>query len=130
MKRIKFTELGFKKNYNTLIFCIGFIFLVIGNLATFEIINSKLKILNGISILLIFYPQAKNLFYKNYIYWNAKGGNIRLNSKSCSFEFENIRNVEINNEKLVLVMRNKSKEFSINDINKDDVNKLISLLKR
>ena len=68
MKRIKFTELGFKKNLDTLFMCLGFICLVIGLISNFGLITDKLKILSGLSVLMILYPQTKNLFYRNYIF--------------------------------------------------------------
>ncbi len=130
MKRIKFTELGFKKNLDTLIMCLGFICIVIGLLSNFGLITDKLKILSGLSVLMVLYPQTKNFFYKNYIFWNKKGGSMKLNSKSFSFQFENIRNVTIENEKLFIELKNgSSKEFSTKNIDADNLNKLLMILK-
>ena len=39
MKRIKFTELGFKKNIDTLIIIIGIICLIIGLIGVFGFLN-------------------------------------------------------------------------------------------
>lgn len=131
MKRIKFTELGFKKNLDTLFMCLGFICLVIGLISNFGLITDKLKILSGLSVLMILYPQTKNLFYRNYIFWNKKGGGMKLNSKSFSFQFDNIRNVAIENENLHINLKNGStKDFSIKNINVDDLNYLLMIFKK
>lgn len=131
MKRIKFTELGFKKNLDTLIVCLGFICLVLGLLSNFGLITEKLKILSGLSVLMVLYPQTKNFFYKNYIFWNKKGGSMKLNYKSFSFQFEDIKNIAIENEKLLIDLKNgSSKEFSTKDINQEDLNNLLMILKK
>ncbi|BCY28222.1 hypothetical protein [Flavobacterium okayamense] len=131
MKRIKFTELGFKKNLDTLVVCVGLIFLVIGLIAVFGFLNQKLSGLAGLSTTLVLYPQFKNFFYKNYIFWNKRGGSMKLNSKSYSFQFDTIKEVEINNDKLFLDLKNGSiKEFSTKDINPDDLNYLLLILKK
>jgi len=131
MKRIKFTELGFKKNLDTLIVCIGIVFLIIGLLSFFGVFDKKLNFLSGLSATFVLYPQFKNWFYKNYIYWNKSGGNIKLNSKTFSFQFDKIKNVAIENEKLFIELKNgSSKEFSTKDIDVDDLNKLLMILKK
>lgn len=131
MKRIKFTELGFKKNLDSLIVIIGFILFIIGFTALFGIFNEKLSSLAGLAALLILYPQTKNFFFKNYIFWNKKGGSMKLNYKSFSFQFEDIKNIAIENEKLLIDLKNgSSKEFSIIDINQEDLNNLLMILKK
>lgn len=129
MKRIKFTELGFKKNIDTLVVCVGLICLVIGLIAVFGLLNQRLSGLAGLSATLVLYPQFKNFFYKNYIYWNKIGGSMKLNSKTFSFEFEKIKNVEIIDKKLMVnLTNNSSKEFTIENINQNDINKLVNIL--
>lgn len=131
MKRIKFTELGFKKNLDTLIVCLGLICLFIGLISFFGFLNEKLQFLSSLSGLLVMYPMFKNFFYENYIYWNKKGGSLNLNSKSVSFQFKNIKNVTIENEKLFIELKNGStKEFSTNNINQEDLSNLLMIFKK
>lgn len=82
MKRIKFTELGFKKNLNGLITVIGLIISLLGLMAFFSQVYEKFWGLLNVGVLILLFPQLKNLFYKNYFLWNEKGGNIKINSKS------------------------------------------------
>ena len=56
---------------------------------------------------------------------------MKLNSKSFSFQFDNIRNVAIENENLHINLKNGStKDFSIKNINVDDLNYLLMIFKK
>ena len=63
MKRIKFTELGFKKNLDTLIVVVGIICLVVGLIGLFVYPESKMGSLAAISASLTTFPQFKNYFF-------------------------------------------------------------------
>lgn len=125
MQRVKFIELGFKKNLNTLIVFIGILCLIIGMTSLFLLPSSKLSSLSGFSAALVMFPQFKSFFYKRHIVWNKMGGNIKINTKSKRFLFSDIENVVFENEKLVLNHKNKSQiNFSLSDIHVDDISKL------
>ncbi|WP_445711007.1 hypothetical protein [Flavobacterium sp.] len=125
MQRVKFIELGFKKNLDTLIVCLGILCLVIGLTSLFLFPSSKLSGLSGFSAVLVMFPQFKSFFYKRHIVWNKVGGNIKINTKSKHFLFSDIENVVFENEKLVLNRKNKSQMiFSLSNIHADDISKL------
>lgn len=125
MQRVKFIELGFKKNLDTLIVFIGILCLVIGVTSLFLSPSSKLSSLSGFSAVLVMFPQFKSFFYKRHIVWNKMGGNIKINTKSKRFLFSDIENVVFENKKLVLNQKNKSQMiFSLSDIHADDISKL------
>lgn len=125
MQRVKFIELGFKKNFDTLIACIGILCLVIGVTSLFLFPSSRLSGLSGFSAALVMFPQFKSFFYKRHIVWNKMGGNIKINTKSKRFLFSDLENVVFTNEKLALNYKNKSQmNFSLSNIHEDDIHKL------
>lgn len=129
MKRIKFTELGFKKNLDTLIVVIGIICLVVGLVGIFIYPESKYGSLAGLSAGIINYPLLKTLFYKNYFYWNKKGGSLKINSKSKNIVFSEMDSFEFSENQLILSKKNKTQlEFSLNDINLEDISKLKEII--
>lgn len=129
MKRIKFTELGFKKNWNTLIVVAGIVCLIFGLIAVFGYIDSRYSGLAGFSAALTTFPQLKSYFYKNSFVWNKKGGNIKINSKSKNIVFSEFYSFEINESQLLFTKKNKTQlEFSLNEINNDDITKLKEVL--
>lgn len=131
MKRIKFTELGFKKNFDTLIVIVGIICLAIGIIGIFAYPESKFGALAGLSAFFTTYPQLKKIFYKNYFVWNKIGGNIKINSKSKNIVFSEIESFQQDENKLTIINKNKNHlEFSLNDINLDDINNLNGILSK
>lgn len=130
MKRIHFTELGFKKNFDTFIMILGVICLIIGLVAVFGFLNSRLAGLAGFSAVLTTFPQMRTYFYKNYFLWNKRGGQIKVNSKSKRLIFNEIESFQLENNNLILLKKNNSHlEFQLNDINQDDIKKLEQILK-
>ena len=130
MKRIHFTELGFKKNFDTFIMILGVICLIIGLVAVFGFLNSRLAGLAGFSAVLTTFPQMRIYFYKNYFIWNKRGGQIKVNSKSKRLIFNEIASFQLENNNLILLKKNNSHlEFQLNDINQDDIKKLEQILK-
>jgi hypothetical protein len=129
MKRIKFTELGFKKNFDSLIVILGIVCLIIGLIGVFGFLNQRFSGLAGLSAVLTTFPQLKTYFYKNYFLWNKKGGTIKINSKGKSIVFNEIASFSIENDKLILFKKNKTQiEFPLKDINKEDIEKVGGIL--
>jgi hypothetical protein len=129
MKRIKFTELGFKKNFDSLIVILGIVCLIIGLIGVFGFLNQRFSGLAGFSAVLTTFPQLKTYFYKNYFLWNKKGGTIKINSKGKSIVFNEIASFSIENDKLILFKKNKTQiEFPLKDINKEDIEKVGGIL--
>lgn len=131
MKRIKFTELGFKKDLDTLIVVIGIVFLIIGMIAGFGYLDNRFMGLAGLSAVFTTFPQLKNLFYNNHFVWNKKGGTLKLNSKSKSITFSEIVSIQKEENKLTILKKDKTQLiFSSNGINSDDIDKLNEILKK
>lgn len=130
MKRIKFTELGFKKNIDTLIVIIGIVCLIIGLIGVFGFLNQRFSGLAGFSAVLTTFPQLRTYFYKNYFLWNKRGGIIKINSKSKSLVFKEIASYSIENDKLIILKKNKTHlDFPLKDIDKKDIEKIDGILK-
>ncbi|MFD2908172.1 hypothetical protein ACFSX9_05430 [Flavobacterium ardleyense] len=131
MKRIKFTELGFKKNFDTLIAVLGFVLFIIGMVASLGYSDEKYATLVSLSAIFILFPHIKNFFYKNYFLWNKKGGNIKINSKSKNIVFSELDFYEFNENKLSMIKKNKTNlEFSLLDIHQEDILKLKEILEK
>ena len=129
MKRIKFTELGFKKNFDTFIVILGIICLIIGLIGVFAFPESKFGSLAGLSAVLTTFPQFKSFFYKNYFVWNKKGGNLKINSKSKNIVFSELNSYEFSKNHLTLVKKNKTQlNFPLNDINSEDISNLKGII--
>ena len=124
MKRMKFTELGFKKNLDTLIVVVGIICLVIGLICVFAYPESKFGSLAGLS-----YPQFKTFFYKNYFVWNKKGGILKINSKSKNIDFSELNSFEFSENQLTLIKKDKTQlNFFLYDINSEDIIKIKGII--
>ena len=129
MKRLKFIELGFKKNFDTLIVVVGVICLIIGLIAGFGFANERLLSLAGFSAVLTTFPQFRNLFYNNSFLWNKKGGNLKINSKSKNIVFSELDSFKFNENQLSISKKNKTKlEFNLADIHDEDISKLEAIL--
>ena len=130
MKRIHFTELGFKKNFDTFIMILGVICLIIGLVAVFGFLNSRLAGLAGFSAVLTTFPQMRTYFYKNYFLWNKRGGQIKVNSKSKRLIFNEIATFQLEDNNLTLLKKNNTQlDFQLNDINQEDTKRLQEILK-
>ncbi len=130
MTKIKFTELGFKKNLDSLIVILGIVCLIIGLIAVFGFLDQRLSGLAGFSAVLTTFPQLKTYFYKNYFLWNKRGGTLKINSKSKSIVFKEIASYSIENDKLIILKKNKTHlDFPLKDIDKEDIGKIEGILK-
>jgi len=131
MKRIKFTELGFKKNLDTLIVVVGIILAIIGSLAFFSDKYKNLWILLNLGSAIGLFPQFKNFFYKNYFVWNKKGGNIKINSKSKSVIFSEIESFNFELNELIIENKNNTQlTFSLDNIDKQYIFELEKVLQK
>jgi hypothetical protein len=131
MKRIKFTELGFKKNLDTLIVVVGIILAIIGSLAFFSDKYKNLWILLNLGSAIGLFPHFKNFFYKNYFVWNKKGGNIKINSKSKSVVFSEIESFNFEVNELIIEHKNKTQlTFSLDNIDKKYIFELEKVLQK
>lgn len=129
MKRIKFTELGFKKDFNSAVVLAGIICLIIGLIAVFGFLNQKFSALAGFSAVLTTFPQLKTYFYKNYFLWNKRGGTIKINSKGKALAFKEIASYLIKDDVLTIFKKNKTQlDFPLKDINKEDIEKVEGIL--
>jgi hypothetical protein len=131
MKNIKFTELGFKKNFDTLIVVIGIVCLMIGLIAVFGYLDNRYSGLAGFSAVLTTFPQSKNLFYKNYFVWNKKGGNLKINNRRKPIIFSEIKTIKKEENQLIILKKSQTQiNFLLDDINPKDLEKLYSLLEQ
>lgn len=131
MKRIKFTELGFKKNLDTLIVIIGIICLVIGLIGVFLYPESKFGSLAGLSTAFTLYPHYKSFFYESYFCWNKKGGSFKINSKRKNIVFSELKTFEFNKNQLLISKKNKNQlGFNLNEVNSEDITKLKEILEK
>ena len=123
--------IGFKKNLDTVIVIVGIICLVVGLIGIFIYPANKFGALAGMSAALTTFPQFKNFFFKNYFVWNKKGGNLKINSASKSIVFSELKSFEFNEKQLLINKKNKNQlEFSLNDINKEDITNLKGILEK
>lgn len=130
MTKIKFTELGFKKNIDTFIVILGIVCLIIGLIAVFGFLNQRFSGLAGFSAVLTTFPQLKTYFYKNYFLWNKRGGTIKINSKSKTIVFKEIVSIVIKNDTLIILKKDKTQlDFLLTDIEKKDIEKIEEILK-
>ena len=132
MKKIHFNQLKFKK-WSSILLIISLIFILFGS---FEIIDFGYEKTNriitslGFLIQVIFY--SKKFFYKNYVEWNKIGMNIRLNKFiGKSIEFDNIKKIELEKNSLKIIEKSGlEKKFEIQNIEDNDVEKLIKIIKQ
>lgn len=130
MKRIKFTALGFKMNFNTLIVVIGLVLFILGIIAFLGYIDEKYSTLVGLSAIFTMFPQFRTYFYKNYFLWNKRGGQIKVNSKAKRLIFKEIASVQFENDNLILLKKDTTHlDFPLKGINQQDIIKLETILK-
>ncbi|MFD2908173.1 hypothetical protein ACFSX9_05440 [Flavobacterium ardleyense] len=130
MKRIKFTELGFKKNLNTLIPVFGLVLFILGIIAFLGYIDEKYSALAYLSILFTSFPQMRTNFYKNYFIWNKSDAQIKVNSKAKQILFKEISSVQFENNNLILLKKDNTQlDFPLKNINLEDIKKLEEILK-
>ena len=130
MKRIKFTALGFKMNFNTLIVVTGLMLFILGIIAFLGYIDEKYSTLVGLSAIFTMFPQFRTYFYKNYFLWNKRGGQIKVNSKAKRLIFKEIASVQFEDDNLIVLKKdNTHLDFPLKDINQQDIIKLETILK-
>jgi hypothetical protein len=130
MKKIHFNQLTFK-NWTSLLMLISLVLILIGS---FEIIEFEYKRTNKILASIGFFIQAayysKMFWYKNYVEWNKRGMNIKINILiSKSITFKNVTKLELDNSNLKIIQKSGSdKIFEIHNIASTDLEKLVEII--
>lgn len=130
MKKIHFNHMTFK-NWTSLLMLISLVFILMGS---FEIIDFEYKRTNKILTSIGFFIQAayysKMFWYKNYVEWNKRGMNIKINRIiSKSITFENVENIELDISHLKIIQKSGSdKIFEIHNIASTDLEKLVKII--
>jgi hypothetical protein len=122
MKRIHFDNLG-KPNLWHLLIIFSLIFMLIVILEPFEFENPKIYkyiISCGLSLQAIYF--GRNFWHKNYVQWNKKGANIRINSFwGKSLSFDQVKATELNEKTLTITKNNGNKiTIDLNEIADSD----------
>lgn len=130
-KRIKFTELGFKKNADTFIVVLGILLVFISIVLFFYDFQNKLSIFPALLIALMYFPIYKNYCYKNFFYWNKVGGTLRIDSKRVRFNFFEIDSIFLNQNTFSIIEKNNNTfDFNISKIEPKDTIKLVQLFEK
>jgi hypothetical protein len=103
-------------------------------MGSFEIIDFEYKRTNKILVSIGSFIQAayysKMFWYKNYVEWNKRGMNIKINRLiSKSIKFENVKKLELDNTNLKIIQKSGSdKIFEIHNIASNDLEKLVKII--
>lgn len=129
MKRIHFDNM--RNKFWISIFILSVICFIIG---IFEPIDFSKQDVNKYIMKIGFLLQAiyfsRMFWYKNYVQWNKKGANIRVNSFwGKSLNFEQIKATELNEKTLTITRTNGNKIiFNLNEIVDSDSQKLNEII--
>ncbi|MCB4800294.1 hypothetical protein [Neotamlana laminarinivorans] len=129
MKRIHFDNM--KSWFWITILIFSLIFILTGTFELFDFENPKLnKRISAIGFLLQVLFYSRMFWYKNYVQWNKKGANIRVNSfLGKSLNFEQIKTTELNEKTLIITKTNGNKiTFDLNEIEDSDSQKLNEII--
>ena len=113
------------------ILILSLIFILIGTFELFEFENPKLnKRISAIGFFIQVIYYSKMFWYKNYVQWNKKGANIRINSFwGKSLSFDQIKKTELNGKTLTITKTNGNKiTFDLNEIADSDSQKLNEII--
>lgn len=107
MKPIKFHELSFRSNplSGVLIICAG-LFPALSLFDLFDFMGERnVKLITALSYLVLtFQLGARQFFYRNYVQWNKRGINIRVNDFwGKNFPFHNIRDIIYAEEEFTII---------------------------
>ena len=129
MKKIHFDNM---KNWIWItILILSLILILTGGLELFEFENPKLnKGLSAIGFLLQVAFYSRMFWYKNYVQWNKKGANIRVNSFwGKTLSFDQIKTTELNEKILTITKTNGNKiTFDLSEIADSDSQKLNEII--
>ena len=129
MKRIHFDNM--KNRIWISILILSLVFIITGGFELIEFENQKVnKIISAIGFFLQAIYFSRNLWYKNYVQWNKKGANIRINSFwGKSLNFEDIKATELNERKLKITKFNGNNvTIDLNEIAEFDSQKLNEII--
>ena len=113
------------------ILILSLIFILTGTFELFEFENPKLnKRISAIGFFLQVIYYSKMFWYKNYVQWNKKGANIRVNSfLGKSLSFDQIKKTELIEKKLIITKENGNTiTFDLNEIAESDTQKLNEII--
>lgn len=113
------------------ILILSLIFILTGTFELFEFENPKLnKRISAIGFFLQVIYFSKMFWYKNYVQWNKKGANIRVNSFwGKSLSFNQIKKTEFIEKKLIITKENgNTVMFDLNEIAESDTKKLNEII--
>ncbi|MDF4203991.1 hypothetical protein PXD56_13540 [Maribacter sp. SA7] len=127
MKKIHFDNMKSWIWISILILSLVFIFNGIFELFENPKLNKRITAV-GFFLQVLYY--SKMFWYKNYVQWNKKGANIRVNSFwGKSLSFDQIKKTELNEEKLIITKDNgKIIEFDLSEIVESDTQKLNEII--
>ncbi len=129
MKRIHFDNM--RNKFWIAIFLLSVICFIIGIFEPIEFSNKDLnKYTMKIGFLLQAFYFSRMFWYKNYIQWNKKSANLRINSFwGKSLTFDQIRATEFNEDKLIITKKNGKKiTLDLNEIAESDKEKLNEII--
>ena len=129
MKRIYFDNM--RNTFWIIILVLSFVCLLIGIFEPIEYSNKNLNkyVLTSGFVLQVFY-HSKMFWYKNYVQWNKKGANIRVNSFfGKSLSFDQVKATELNKQTLTITKNSGSKiTLDLNGIIESDSQKLNDII--
>jgi hypothetical protein len=129
MKRIHFDNMRNKFWISILILSV--ICFIIGIFEPIEYSNKDLNqyfLKSGFLLQALYF--SKMFWYKNYVQWNKKGANIRVNSFwGKSLSFDQIKTTELNKKTLTITKNNGNKiTLDLNEIAESDTQKLNEII--
>lgn len=131
MKRIHFDNM--RNKFWITIFILSVICFIIGIFEPIEFSNKDLNkhfLKSGFLLQALYF--SKIFWYKNYVQWNKKGANIRVNSfLGKSLSFDQVKTTELNAKKLTITKNNGNKIIlDLNEISESDSQKLNEIIIR
>mgnify|MGYP005872630381 CR=1 FL=1 len=129
MKRIHFDNM--KNKFWITIFLLSVICFIIGIFEPIEFSNidlNKYILKSGFLLQALYFSQM--LWYKNFVQWNKKGINIRINSFfGKSLSFDQVKSTELNEKRLTIIKKNGDKiTIDLNEIVDSDSQKLNEII--
>ena len=129
MKRIHFDNM--RNKFWIAILILSVICFIIGIFEPIEYSNKDLNkyfLKSGFLLQVLYF--SKMFWYKNYVQWNKKGANIRVNSFwGKSLSFDQIKTTELNKKTLTITKNNGNKiTLDLNEIAESDSQKLNEII--
>jgi hypothetical protein len=133
MEKIKFNEVSFSRKPITalILICAG-LFPVLG---IFELIDfmseDTIKLVTVACSLGLAFHGLRQFFYRNYVQWNKRGINIRVNNFwGLNFSFSDVKHVNFAEDRYTLQMYGgRTKNIDLSGIEQKSKEQLLQLLK-